>query len=62
VPPTSDLNRAPALVIEFRNVGTIYKSLLGNSVKAVEEFSLRVVEVDILGIAGPALPSTGTRK
>jgi len=53
VPPTSDLNRAAALVIEFRNVGKTYKSLLGNSVKAVEEFSLQVVEGEILGIAGP---------
>jgi len=53
VPPTSDLNRAAALVIEFRNVGKTYKSLLGNSVKAVEEFSLKVVEGEILGIAGP---------
>jgi ABC-2 type transport system ATP-binding protein len=53
VPPTSDLNRAPALVIEFRNVGKTYKSLLGNSVKAVEEFSLQVAEGEILGIAGP---------
>jgi ABC-type multidrug transport system ATPase subunit len=40
-------------VIEFRNVGKTYKSLLGNSVKAVEEFSLQVVEGEILGIAGP---------
>jgi len=40
-------------VIEFRNVGKIYRSLLGNSVKAVEEFSLQVVEGEILGIAGP---------
>ena len=53
VPPTSDFNRAAALVIEFRNVGKTYKSLLGNSVKAVEEFSLQVVEGEILGIAGP---------
>ena len=53
VPPPSDLNCAAALVIEFRNVGKIYKSLLGNSVKAVEEFSLEVVEGEILGIAGP---------
>jgi ABC-type multidrug transport system ATPase subunit len=53
VPPPSDLNSAAALVIEFRNVGKIYKSLLGNSVKAVEEFSLEVVEGEILGIAGP---------
>jgi ABC-2 type transport system ATP-binding protein len=40
-------------VIEFNNVGKTYKSLLGNSVKAVEEFSLKVVEGEILGIAGP---------
>jgi ABC-type multidrug transport system ATPase subunit len=46
-------SRTAALVIEFRNVGKIYKSLLGNSVKAVEEFSLTVVEGEILGIAGP---------
>jgi ABC-2 type transport system ATP-binding protein len=46
-------SRTSALVIEFRNVGKIYKSLLGNSVKAVEEFSLTVVEGEILGIAGP---------
>ena len=45
--------RTAALVIEFKNVGKIYKSLLGNSVKAVEEFSLNVVEGEILGIAGP---------
>ena len=42
-----------AVVIEFKNVGKIYKSLLGNSVKAVEEFSLTVVDGEILGIAGP---------
>jgi ABC-2 type transport system ATP-binding protein len=54
VPATAgDDNRTAALVIEFKNVGKIYKSLLGNSVKAVEEFSLKVVEGEILGIAGP---------
>jgi ABC-2 type transport system ATP-binding protein len=54
VPATAaDHNRTAALVIEFKNVGKIYKSLLGNSVKAVEEFSLKVVEGEILGIAGP---------
>lgn len=42
-----------ALVIEFRNVGKIYKSLLGNSVTAVEEFSLQVREGEIFGVAGP---------
>ncbi len=40
-------------MIEFRNVGKTYRSLLGNSVKAVEEFSLQVSEGEILGIAGP---------
>jgi len=48
-----DLDQAAALVIEFRNVGKTYRSLLGNSVKAVEEFSLQVGEGEILGIAGP---------
>jgi ABC-2 type transport system ATP-binding protein len=54
VPATDDDNSRPAaVVIEFKNVGKTYKSLLGNSVKAVEEFSLMVVEGEILGIAGP---------
>ena len=54
LPETCDAHRrASALVIEFRNVGKTYRSLLGNSVKAVEEFSLMVVEGEILGIAGP---------
>ena len=53
VPATDDDRRPAALVIEFKNVGKIYKSLLGNSVKAVEEFSLMVAEGEILGIAGP---------
>ncbi|GAC1411230.1 MAG: hypothetical protein NVSMB53_06610 [Gemmatimonadaceae bacterium] len=54
VPATpDDISSAAALVIEFRNVGKIYRSLLGNSVKAVEEFSLVVGEGEILGIAGP---------
>ena len=45
--------RSAAVVIEFKNVGKTYKSLLGNSVQAVEEFSLVVTEGEILGIAGP---------
>ena len=54
MPATDNDDRRPAaLVIEFKNVGKIYKSLLGNSVKAVEEFSLLVAEGEILGIAGP---------
>ncbi|MDB4869129.1 MAG: hypothetical protein JWL97_133 [Gemmatimonadales bacterium] len=53
MPPTCEHCSAAALVIEFRNVGKTYRSLLGNSVKAVEEFSLHVGEGEILGIAGP---------
>jgi ABC-type multidrug transport system ATPase subunit len=54
LPAAGDDNRATtAFVIEFKNVGKTYKSLLGNSVKAVEEFSLVVGEGEILGIAGP---------
>src|SRR6185312_10237492 len=44
---------ASAFVIEFKSVGKTYRSLLGNSVKAVEEFSLVVRAGEILGIAGP---------
>lgn len=40
-------------MIEFSTVTKIYKSLLGRSVTAVEEFSLQVPEGEILGIAGP---------
>ena len=54
VSATNDDDYGPAaVVIEFKNVGKIYKSLLGNSVKAVEEFSLTVVDGETLGIAGP---------
>lgn len=54
LPAAGDDNRTTtALVIEFKSVGKIYKSLLGNSVKAVEEFSLVVGDGEILGIAGP---------
>ena len=54
VSATNDDHYGPsAVVIEFKNVGKIYKSLLGNSVKAVEEFSLTVVDGETLGIAGP---------
>ncbi len=53
LPQASDISRASSLVIEFRNVGKTYRSLLGTSVKAVEEFSLQVVDGEILGIAGP---------
>jgi ABC-type multidrug transport system ATPase subunit len=54
VPATTHYDyRAAPLVIEFKNVGKTYKSLLGNSVQAVEEFSLVVREGEILGIAGP---------
>ncbi len=53
LPSASDDSYTASLVIEFRQVGKTYRSLLGNSVKAVEEFSLQVAEGEILGIAGP---------
>ncbi len=40
-------------MIEFRSVAKTYKSLLGRTVHAVEEFSLQVAEGEVLGIAGP---------
>ena len=54
LPAARDTNVAgAAVVIEFKNVGKTYKQLLGNSVKAVEEFSLVIRKGEILGIAGP---------
>jgi ABC-2 type transport system ATP-binding protein len=50
---TSEHNGASTVVIDFRNVGKTYRSLLGTSVKAVEEFSLQIVDGEVLGIAGP---------
>ena len=43
----------PANVIEFSSATKIYKSILGRSVTAVEDFSLQVPEGEVLGIAGP---------
>ena len=43
----------PFTMIEFRNVTKTYKSILGRTVQAVEDFSLHVSEGEILGIAGP---------
>ena len=40
-------------MIEFNSATKIYRSLLGRSVTAVEDFSLRVAEGEVLGIAGP---------
>ncbi len=40
-------------MIEFESATKIYRSLLGRSVTAVEDFSLRVAEGEVLGIAGP---------
>lgn len=53
LPATPYDNDTAALVIEFKNVGKTYRSLLGRSVQAVEEFSLQIAEGEILGIAGP---------
>ncbi|HVF40166.1 MAG TPA: ABC transporter ATP-binding protein [Gemmatimonadaceae bacterium] len=40
-------------MIEFNSTTKVYRSLLGRSVTAVEEFSLQVAEGEVLGIAGP---------
>ncbi len=50
---TGKHNGTSSVVIDFSNVGKTYRSLLGNSVKAVEEFSLQIVDGEVLGIAGP---------
>lgn len=43
----------PAHVIEFNAASKTYKSILGRSVRAVEDFSLKVPVGEVLGIAGP---------
>jgi ABC-2 type transport system ATP-binding protein len=50
-PAGADSNAA--LVIEFENVSKTYKSILGRSVRAVEDFSLSVAAGEVFGIAGP---------
>jgi len=40
-------------VINFDDVGKTYRGLLRPSVRAVERFSLRIADGDVLGIAGP---------
>ncbi len=42
-----------AVVIEFNNVSKIYKTILGQPVKAVEDFSLMIEAGEVFGIAGP---------
>jgi ABC-2 type transport system ATP-binding protein len=44
---------AASFVIELKNASKTYRSLLGRSVTAVEEFSLQIAEGEVLGIAGP---------
>jgi ABC-2 type transport system ATP-binding protein len=40
-------------VIEFINVGHTYRSILGRTVRAVEDFSLSIPAGEVLGLAGP---------
>ena len=47
------LHPAASIVIEFSRTSKTYRSILGRSVTAVEDFSLQVAEGEILGIAGP---------
>lgn len=49
--PTRDLPHDA--VIEFRNVGKTYRSLTGRSVRAVDNFSLKIPRGEVFGIAGP---------
>jgi ABC-type multidrug transport system ATPase subunit len=44
---------AAHFVIELKNTTKIYRSFLGRSVKAVENFSLQIAEGEVFGIAGP---------
>ncbi len=48
-----ELVHATPFVIELKNASKIYRSFLGRSVTAVEEFSLQIAEGEVLGIAGP---------
>jgi ABC-2 type transport system ATP-binding protein len=40
-------------VIQFQNTSKTYRSLLGSTVHAVEDFSLQIADGEVLGIAGP---------
>lgn len=40
-------------MIEFEGVGHTYRSILGRTVRAVEDFSLAIPEGEVLGLAGP---------
>lgn len=40
-------------MIEFRNVGHTYRSLLGRKVRAVDDFSLTINRGEVVGLAGP---------
>lgn len=40
-------------MIEFQGVSKTYRSILGRTVSAVEDFSLQVADGEVLGIAGP---------
>ena len=40
-------------LIEFQAVGHTYRSLLGRTVRAVDDFSLTIAESEVFGLAGP---------
>ncbi len=40
-------------MIELQSVSKVYRSILGRAITAVEDFSLRVDDGEILGVAGP---------
>ena len=42
----------PAL-ITFESVGHVYRSLIGRSIRALEDFTLSIRESEVFGLAGP---------
>src|SRR5687768_17563570 len=46
-------NPARTALIEFQGVGHTYRSLVGRTVRAVDDFTLAISESEVFGLAGP---------